>query len=85
MSERREVRSWTVSEPPEVTLSGDVAQLRAAIESLFPAAEGYTEAFDELVERGLLVEVPADEEYRDQWESETMWVWRWRVQGDSGG
>lgn len=62
----------------DAALLEELATLRGVLESEFPAEEGFGEAFDALVEAGLLVEVPADEEYRDQWESETMWVWRWR-------
>lgn len=53
--------------------------LRASLEWAFPAQEGFTEAFDGLVERGLLIEVPADDEYRAEWDSDTMHTWSWRT------
>lgn len=50
----------------------------AALEHICPASEGFTEAFDYLHEHGLLVEVPADEAFREEWGVETpMYVWRW--------
>ena len=55
----------------------EVEALRAAMESLFPTEEGFTEAFDELARRGLIVPVPADDAFREEWDSETMYVWRW--------
>ena len=62
------------------TLEAENAELRAAMESLFPNDEGYTEAFDELVKRGLIVRVPSDEAYRDEWgDEEWMYAWRWRA------
>lgn len=49
-----------------------------ALEHICPASEGFTEAFDYLHEHGLLVEVPADEAFREEWGVETpMYVWRW--------
>ena len=57
----------------------EVRALRAAMEELFPPEEGYTEAFDTLVEKGLLVEVPASDEFREEWESDTMYVWAWTL------
>jgi hypothetical protein len=61
--------------PPE--LVEEVRALREVLMHLCPAEEGFTEAFDYLIERGLLVEVPADEAYREEWDSDTMHVWRW--------
>ena len=55
----------------------EVAKLRAALERLFPVDEGYTEAFDDLEAMGLLVEVPADEAFREEWDADTMYVWAW--------
>jgi len=66
-------------------LSASEAALRAALEWAFPASEGFTEAFDGLVERGLLVEVPASEEYRAEWDADTMFVWAWRGAALRGG
>ena len=55
----------------------EIQRLRTALEALFPAEEGFTEAFDDLVSFGLLVEVPADDAYREEWDAETMYVWAW--------
>ena len=66
--------------PPE---SERVAELERAMECLFPASEGFTEAFDALIALGLLVEVPADDAFRDEWGDETMYVWRWKAHPNS--
>ena len=58
--------------------SDEVARMRKALEDIFPADDGFTEAFDDLVRHGLLVEVPSDDAYRDQWgDEDTMYVWAW--------
>lgn len=62
------------------SLEAEVERLRAALESLFPVDEGYTEAFDELLERGLLTAVPSDQAFRDEWgDIDLMYVWTWRA------
>lgn len=38
---------------------------------------------DEMVKRGLLVEVPADEAFRDEWDVETMFVLAWTKDADA--
>lgn len=58
-------------------LEAERATLREALAWVCPASEGFTEAFDGLVERGLLVEVPADADYRAEWDADTMHVWAW--------
>jgi hypothetical protein len=56
----------------------EVARMREALEDIFPADEGFMGAFDDLVRHGLLVPVPANEAYRDQWgDEDTMYVWAW--------
>ena len=57
----------------------EVARLRLALEELFPVSEGFTEAFDDLERMGLIVEVPADERFREEWDADTMYVWAWSV------
>ncbi len=55
----------------------EVTAFRRAMEELFPVSEGFTEAFDDLERMGLLVEVPADELFREEWDADTMYVWAW--------
>ena len=55
----------------------EVERLRAAMVKLFPAEEGFTEAMDDLIDMGLLVEVPADQQFRDEWGGDTMYAWAW--------
>ena len=54
-------------------------KLREAFEELFPVEEGFTEAFDTLERLGMLVEVPADEVFKEEWgdDADTMYVWAW--------
>jgi len=52
-------------------------RLRKAMERLFPVSEGFGEEFDTLKELGLIVMVPADEVYREEWGDDTMYVWAW--------
>lgn len=52
-------------------------EARAALEKLFPVEEGFTDAFDGLEAAGLLVAVPADEAFRDEWDADEMYVWAW--------
>jgi len=52
-------------------------RLRKAMELLFPVSEGFGEEFDTLKELGLIVMVPADEVYREEWGDDTMYVWAW--------
>lgn len=63
----------------------EVERLRRALEELFPVAEGFTEAFDDLERLGLLVEVPADETFREEWDADTMYVWAWSALADEQG
>ena len=65
-------------------LEADLGALRAerdryreALMRLFPVEEGFTEAFDDLIALGLLVEVPADEVFRAEWDANTMYAWAW--------
>jgi hypothetical protein len=62
-------------------LEAEVQTLRSALEWACGGDSGYefNETWDGLVHRGLLVEVPASDEYRSEWESDTMWVWRWQA------
>ena len=63
----------------------EVERLRRALEELFPVSEGFTEAFDDLERMGLLVEVPADETFREEWDADTMYVWAWSaLTGEQG-
>jgi len=52
--------------------------LRSVLQELCPAGEGFTEDFDLLVDHGLLVEVPADEEFKAEWGDDcSMLTWSW--------
>ena len=57
----------------------EIHVLRKAFVEVFPADDGFTEHMDELISLGLLVEVPADEHFKEWWDpdAETMYVWRW--------
>ena len=73
-------RILSILRPPRAVESEtEVERLREALEKLFPVAEGFTEAFDDLERMGLIVEVPADEAFRDEWDADTMYVWAWRL------
>jgi hypothetical protein len=56
-----------------------VERLREGMEKLFPVEDGYTEQMDVLIEAGLLVPVPSDEAYKEEYGEEctTMYVWAW--------
>ena len=38
---------------------------------------------DTLVTLGLLIEVPADEQFREDWDADTMFVLAWQAKGDT--
>jgi hypothetical protein len=60
-------------------------ELRAALEATCPADEGFTEAFDDLFARGLIVEVEPTPEFLSEWgEGQIAYQWRWRA-GEAGG
>lgn len=60
-------------------IAREIERLRAFLMRICPVEEGFTEHFDDLIDAGLLVEVPSDERYRELWgeNEETMWVWAW--------
>jgi hypothetical protein len=60
----------------------EIASLRKALEAVYSAEDGFwgfPEEFDNLVRLGLLVPVPADEAYREEYENDTMYVWAWHA------
>ena len=77
-----ESRQWVIGGrmTQEAGKRAEVERLREALETLFPVAEGFTEAFDDLERMGLIVEVPADDAFREEWDVDTMYVWAWRVE-----
>lgn len=54
-------------------------RMRKFLEETRRPTDGFGEEFDRLVALGLLVEVPADDLYREEWgdDEDTMWVWAW--------
>lgn len=56
-----------------------VKSYQQAFEKLFSVEQGYGEAQDMLEELGLLVSVPADKEFKEEWgeDAQTMYVWEW--------
>ena len=57
-----------------------VARYREALSLVYdPDDDHYTDAFDDLCERGLLVSVRASEGFREEWGEEEMWVWEWEA------
>lgn len=62
-----------------IELSFALARLKTVMEELFPPHEGFTEAFDTLRSHRLILQVPADQAFKDEWgeDEEHMWVWAW--------
>jgi hypothetical protein len=60
-------------------LKSEVKRLREGMEKLFPVEDGYTEQMDVLIEAGLLVPVPSDDAFREEWgqDETSMYVWAW--------
>ena len=67
------------------TLRKENQAARKALEIICPAEDGFTENFDLLADMGILVEVPADEVFKEEWASDTMWVWKWIAEAEKGG
>jgi hypothetical protein len=60
----------------------ELERLRKAVEIMAPAKDGFGEWFDELVELGVLVEVPSDAAFREEYgeDETTMYVYAWRAE-----
>ena len=61
---------------------GDVSELAERMREALEGGDidGGT-FFDMMVRLGLFVEVPADEEYREEWDMDTMYVLSWSPEG----
>lgn len=73
-------RKWEDLEINRASCCSDMEEenerLRKALEE---TNDGFGEDFDYFVKVGLLVEVPSNEAFRDEWgdDADTMWVWAW--------
>ena len=64
--------------PTTLALIAEIQRLHKAIETMCPARDGFGEWFDELIDLGVLVEVPSDAAYREEWgDQDTMYVYAW--------
>lgn len=59
------------------TLRERVERMQSALETICPVEDGFTEAFDDLKAAGLIVLVPANEAFRDEFGQDEMYVWAW--------
>ena len=57
----------------------EIKRLRTFIESEHPPVYGYGESFDLLKQMGIVVEVPSDDVFREEWGEDAlcMWVFAW--------
>lgn len=58
---------------------------RRGLMDAHPAEDGLGEDFDMFCDIGLLVETPADDEFKEEWGEDTMWAWAWTIDNAKGG
>lgn len=71
-------QEWSITSAEMLVLIAEIERLRRAVVLMCPARDGFNEHFEALRSLGIIVKIPSDAAFREEWGDEPfMYVFAW--------